>query len=289
MREDVHDALRRPPREDPRHPQRDRPATSTGRRPTRPCSRSTGSTRDTPFVLFVGRITRQKGIIHLVNAIKDIRPGVQVVLCAGRPGHARRSAARWPRRSSGRGRESANADHLDPADASPRTRSSPLYTHAALFVCPSVYEPFGIINLEAMACETPVVASAVGGIKEVVVHGETGLLVAVGADRRRPTSSRSDPEQFARDLAAGVNALLDDPTAARDHGAEGAPARRRAFQLDQHRAPDARLLRDAGRRAHCPGTGSGSRNRAAPQCPVVRRAASRRSRAQVEDGRVRPA
>ena len=126
-----------------------------------------------------------------------------------------------------------------------KARVIALYTHAAIFVCPSVYEPFGIINLEAMACETPVVASAVGGIPEVVDHGETGLLVpseAIGSSDVEPRH----PEQFARDLAACVNTLLDDPAAARDDGTEGAPARRGTFQLDQHRAADAGVLRGAG-------------------------------------------
>jgi glycosyltransferase involved in cell wall biosynthesis len=85
-----------------------------------------------------------------------------------------------------------------------------LYSHAALFVCPSVYEPFGIINLEAMACETPVVASSVGGIPEVVDHGVTGLLVAPEAISATEVEPRN-PDQFSRDLAAAVNVLLDDP------------------------------------------------------------------------------
>ena len=92
----------------------------------------------------------------------------------------------------------------------PKEKVIALYTHAAIFVCPSVYEPFGIINLEAMACETPVVASAVGGIPEVVEHGETGLLVtpeAISATEVEP----KNPEQFSKDLAAAVNVLLDDP------------------------------------------------------------------------------
>jgi alpha-maltose-1-phosphate synthase len=92
----------------------------------------------------------------------------------------------------------------------PREKTIHLYSHAAIFVCPSVYEPFGIINLEAMACETPVVASAVGGIPEVVEHGETGLLVAPEAISATDVEPRH-PEQFARDLAMAVNTLLVDP------------------------------------------------------------------------------
>jgi len=102
----------------------------------------------------------------------------------------------------------------------PREDLIRLYTQASVFVCPSVYEPFGIINLEAMACETPVVAAAVGGIPEVVVDGETGLLVPF-----EPVSSQDFeprvPEQFARDLAAAVNRLLDHPGSMREMGRKG--------------------------------------------------------------------
>jgi alpha-maltose-1-phosphate synthase len=163
---------------------------------------------DVPYVLFVGRITRQKGIIHLVNAIRDFRPGVQVVLCAGAPDTpeiAQEMAAAVERARAQSAHHIVWIQHM-----LPKERMITLYTHAAIFVCPSVYEPFGIINLEAMACETPVVASAVGGIPEVVEHGETGLLVppeAISATEVEP----KHPEQFSRDLAAAVNVLLDDP------------------------------------------------------------------------------
>jgi glycogen synthase len=167
-----------------------------------------GIARDVPYVLFVGRITRQKGIIHLVNAIKYFRPGVQVVLCAGAPDTAEIGQEMMARV------EQARRDSPDPivwiAQIVPKEDLIPLYTHATLFVCPSVYEPFGIINLEAMACETPVAASAVGGIREVVVHDKTGLLVPL-EPRGETDFEPKDPEQFARDLAAAVNSLLDDP------------------------------------------------------------------------------
>ena len=127
----------------------------------------------------------------------------------------------------------------------PKERVIALYTHAAIFVCPSVYEPFGIINLEAMACETPVVASAVGGIPEVVDHGETGLLVppeAIGPTEVEP----KHPEQFSRDLAAAVNVLLDDRGSARGDGEEGAGASGARFLVDEHRPADAGVLSGAG-------------------------------------------
>ena len=132
-----------------------------------------------PFVLFVGRITRQKGIIHLVDAVKYIRPGAQVVLCAGAPDT--KEIGREMEERVEQARRDAAAPIIWIAQMLPREEIIPLYTHASVFVCPSIYEPFGIINLEAMACETPVVASAVGGIKEVVIPGETGLLVSVRA------------------------------------------------------------------------------------------------------------
>jgi glycogen synthase len=162
-----------------------------------------------PFVLFVGRITRQKGIMHLINALKDIRPGVQVVLCAGAPDTpeiGREMAARVEQARRDSRKEIIWVQQIVPRDELIR-----LYTHAAIFICPSVYEPFGIINLEAMACETPVVASAVGGIPEVVVPEETGLLVPFEPVSAQDFEPRA-PEQFSRGLASAVNLLLDDPT-----------------------------------------------------------------------------
>jgi glycogen synthase len=161
-----------------------------------------------PFVLFVGRITRQKGIIHLVNAVRHFHKGVQVVLCAGAPDTPEIAAEMTA--AVARAREHTTNPVIWIPEMLPRPEVIALYTHAAIFVCPSVYEPFGIINLEAMACETPVVASAIGGIPEVVEHGETGLLVTPEATGPTEVEPRN-PEQFARDLAAGVNTLLDDP------------------------------------------------------------------------------
>jgi len=168
---------------------------------------------DQPFVLFVGRITRQKGIMHLINAIQFLQPGLQVVLCAGAP-DTPELGQEMVERLEGARRDSPNAIIWVP-EMVPREDVIALYTQATIFICPSVYEPFGIINLEAMACETPVVASAVGGIPEVVVHGETGLLVPfepVGAHDFEP----KEPEQFSKNLAAAVNRLLDNPTTRRE-------------------------------------------------------------------------
>jgi len=161
-----------------------------------------------PYVLFVGRITRQKGLVHLVNAIKYLKTGVQVVLCAGAPDTE--EIGREMAQKVEQARRESSTPIVWVAQIVPRDELVPLYTDAVLFVCPSVYEPFGIINLEAMACGTPVVASAVGGIKEVVVPEETGLLVHFVA-RGKTDFEPKDPEQFARDLAAAVNRLLDDP------------------------------------------------------------------------------
>jgi glycogen synthase len=160
---------------------------------------------DRPYVLFVGRITRQKGIIHLVNAIPAIDPSLQVVLCAGAPDTAEigdEMAERVAEIGADR------ADVIWVREMVPRADAIQLYSHAAVFCCPSVYEPFGIINLEAMACETAVVASAVGGIPEVVVPGETGLLVDL--EIRPGTFDPVDPAGFSADLAAAINAVALD-------------------------------------------------------------------------------
>jgi glycogen synthase len=153
-----------------------------------------------PFVLFVGRITRQKGIIHLVNAIPHIDPSIQVVLCAGAPDTpeiGREMEAGVEAVSQGRPGVIWIREML------PREDVIQFYSHATVFCCPSVYEPFGIINLEAMACETPVVASAIGGIPEVVVAGETGLLVEL--ELKPGTFDPVDPGKFSRQLAEGIN------------------------------------------------------------------------------------
>lgn len=160
-----------------------------------------------PFVLFVGRITRQKGIVHLARAIRHMDKGFQVVLCAGAPDTPEIAAemkAAVAEAQAHHGQVIWIESMVD------KKTVYQLYTHAAVFCCPSIYEPFGIINLEAMACETAVVASAVGGIKEVVVHGETGYLVPLEQMTESPFDP-IDPEQFSKDLAARINELMANP------------------------------------------------------------------------------
>jgi len=152
-----------------------------------------------PYVLFVGRITDQKGIFHLLEAAPKLPPGVQVVLCASAP-DTPEIEARLKRAVP----EHPNVVWI--GEMVPVHEVVQLYSHAAVFACPSVYEPFGLINLEAMACETPVVASAVGGILEVVEDGDTGLLVEPG----RPEA-----------LAAAIRLLLEDPERSRAMGRAG--------------------------------------------------------------------
>jgi starch synthase len=175
---------------------------------------------DRPYVLFVGRITRQKGIIHLVNAIPDIDRSLQVVLCAGAPDTPEIGAEMTQRV----GEVSAGRDGVIwVREMVAREAAIQLYSHAAVFCCPSVYEPFGIINLEAMACETAVVASAVGGIPEVVVPEETGLLVDPRI--REGTWDPTDPPAFSAALAAAINRVgLDEGL----RGRMGRAGRRRA-------------------------------------------------------------
>jgi glycogen synthase len=161
---------------------------------------------DQPFILFVGRIARQKGIIHLVNAIKYLEPGFQVVLCAGAP-DTPEIAAEMKQAVETAKRNRPGVIWIEKMVTKDVVYE--LYSHAAVFCCPSIYEPFGIINLEAMACETAVVASAVGGIKEVVVEGETGYLVPLEQMQESPFEP-VNPDKFSRDLAQKINVLMAD-------------------------------------------------------------------------------
>jgi alpha-maltose-1-phosphate synthase len=176
-----------------------------------------------PYALFVGRITRQKGIVHLVRAIRHLDPGIGVVLCAGQPDTPEIAAEM----EQGVAAAQADRPHVTwIGEMLSREEVRQLYSNAAVFCCPSVYEPFGIINLEAAACETPVVASAVGGIPEVVVDGETGLLVPVELSLQDPMLP-VDADRFERNLAGAINALMADEAT---RTLMGKAARRRAVE-----------------------------------------------------------
>lgn len=159
-----------------------------------------------PYLLFVGRITRQKGIIDLARAIPFMDPGFQIVLCAAAPDTPQIAEEMKQAVEKARAKR---PDIIWIQEMIDKKSACELYSHAAVFCCPSIYEPFGIINLEAMACETAVVASAVGGIKEVVVDGETGFLVPVEQRKESPFEPLH-PEEFSRDLAARINQLMQD-------------------------------------------------------------------------------
>jgi starch synthase len=168
-----------------------------------------------PYVLFVGRITRQKGVPYLVEAAQRFAPGTQIVLVAGSPDTpeiAEEVAALVA------GLQAQRAGVVWLKHMLPKSELIQLIGHASVFVCPSIYEPLGIVNLEAMACETPVVATNTGGIPEVVADGVTGLLVPFdqGAD-----GLPADRETFVADIASRVNAVLADPKLGARMGAAG--------------------------------------------------------------------
>jgi alpha-maltose-1-phosphate synthase len=160
-----------------------------------------------PFVLFVGRMTRQKGLLYLLKAVEEIDPSMQIVLCAGES-DTPELQAELEKMVAELGTRRPNVVWI-PGMIS-REDTIGLYSHAAVFCCPSIYEPFGIINLEAMACGAPVVASAVGGIPEVVVDGETGFLVDVDLSSA-PPHDPNDADAFASRLAQSINRFADDP------------------------------------------------------------------------------
>jgi len=170
---------------------------------------------DKPSVVFVGRITRQKGLIHLVRAAEKFDPDTQVVLLAGAPDTpeiAQQIGDAFGHLQSTRGNVLWIEEML------PRQQVRQVLSHATVFACPSVYEPLGIVNLEAMASETAVVASAVGGIPEVVVDGVTGYLVPYDP------ANADDPSAvaaFEEDFAAKINAVTRDPDKARAFGLAG--------------------------------------------------------------------
>jgi alpha-maltose-1-phosphate synthase len=169
-----------------------------------------------PSVVFVGRVTRQKGIVHLLRAAPDIDRSAQVVLLAGAADTEELASEVRALRTRA---EDLGADIVWIEEMAPRHDVVQVLSHATAFVCPSIYEPFGIVNLEAMACGAAVVASAVGGIPEIVVDGETGYLVPFDVE-----SNDGDPEaagRFAVALAERINSLIADPARAAAFGAAG--------------------------------------------------------------------
>jgi starch synthase len=174
-----------------------------------------------PSATFVGRITRQKGLPYLLRAAKQLPADVQLVFLAGAPDTPEIAAE-----------VETLIDELRATRAGvvwvpamlPKHEVIQVLTHSTVFVCPSIYEPMGIVNLEAMACETAVVATATGGIPEVVAHGETGLLVPI-EQASDGTGTPVDPDRFVADLAAAITELAGDPDRAATMGHAG---RRRA-------------------------------------------------------------
>jgi len=176
-----------------------------------------GINPEIPFVLFVGRITRQKGISQLISAAKYFNKNCQVVLCAGAPDTeeiARETESLIQELQSQRDGIILISEML------PREKIKVLYSHARVFACPSLYEPFGIINLEAMSCETPVVGSAVGGIPEIIIEGETGYLIELESISRTDFNPKN-PEEFQKNFAEKINLLLDDENLATQMGKAG--------------------------------------------------------------------
>ncbi|MEO5777499.1 MAG: glycogen synthase [Flavobacterium sp.] len=176
-----------------------------------------GINPEIPIVLFVGRITRQKGISQLISAAKYFNKNCQIVLCAGAPDTP----------EIAKETEELIADLKSQRDGIilisemlPREKIKVLYSHARVFACPSLYEPFGIINLEALSCETPVVGSAVGGIPEIIQEGKTGYLIPLESVSRTNFNPK-DPEAFQKNFAAKVNQLLDDKNLANQMGKAG--------------------------------------------------------------------
>ena len=181
-----------------------------------------------PSVVFVGRITRQKGLSYLLRAAAQLPPEVQVVLCAGSPDTPEINAEIGALIAElRRGRHGV----VWIAEMLPRAEVVALLSAATVFACPSIYEPLGIVNLEAMACELAVVATATGGIPDVVVHGETGWLVPIEqvADG---SGAPVDPDRFVMDLAAALTDAVSDPVRARARGRAGRERAVESFSWD---------------------------------------------------------
>jgi alpha-maltose-1-phosphate synthase len=184
--------------------------------------RSQGVDPHRPSVVFVGRITRQKGLPLFLRACRELPPDIQLVLCAGAPDTPEILAEVEGLVSE---LAAARTGVVWIQEMLPRADVVALVSAATAFVCPSIYEPLGIVNLEAMACETAVVATATGGIPEVVVHGETGLLVPI-EQATDGTGTPLDPDRYVADFAAALTSLVSDPARAAEMGRAG---RRRAM------------------------------------------------------------
>ncbi|MEV4281179.1 glycogen synthase [Actinoplanes xinjiangensis] len=185
-----------------------------------------GIDRNRPSVVFVGRITRQKGLPYLMRACRQLPAEAQIILLAGAPDTPEIAAEVESLARDLRGSRDPQGV-IWVQEMLPKQEVIQVLTHATVFVCPSIYEPMGIVNLEAMACETAVVATATGGIPEVVADGETGLLV--GIDQVQDgTGTPVDPERFVADLAATLTRVLNDPQLAEEMGRAG---RRRAVEM----------------------------------------------------------
>ncbi len=195
-----------------------------------------------PSVVYVGRITRQKGLPYLLRAARELPADTQLVLLAGAPDTPDIAAEVEGLAAELR---ATRAGVVWIAEMLPKHEVIQVLTHATIFVCPSVYEPMGIVNLEAMACETAVVATATGGIPEVVADGETGLLVPI--EQATDGSGKPlDPERFVAGLADRINELLADPARATAFGQAG---RRRAvahFSWDAIAQRTLEVYRSAG-------------------------------------------
>ncbi|OUD85427.1 Capsular glucan synthase [Clavibacter michiganensis subsp. michiganensis] len=191
--------------------------------------RSLGVDPSRPSVVFVGRITRQKGLPYLLRAAALLPADVQMVLCAGAP-DTPQIMEEVTALVRGLQEERSGVVWID--RLLPRRELSAVLTAGTVFVCPSVYEPLGIVNLEAMACGAPVVGTATGGIPEVVDDGVTGRLVPID-QATDGTGTPTDPERFVRDLAAALTEVVADPDAARRMGEAGRVRAEREFGWDR--------------------------------------------------------
>ena len=178
---------------------------------------SYGINPNIPFVLFVGRITRQKGISQLISAAKYFAKNCQIVLCAGAPDTPEIAKETEELISD---LKSQRDGVILISEMLPREKVKVLYSHARVFACPSLYEPFGIINLEALSCETPVVGSAVGGIPEIIQEGKTGYLIPLESISRTDFNPKN-PEAFQQHFAEKINQLLVDENLAKQMGKAG--------------------------------------------------------------------